>query len=216
MSPYGVVVAHGHALFRDGLRELLQKIPDVQVVGEVGDGRDLRETLNRLKPGLVVIDLHTPAIDGHKAIEQIKKDHPEMKILILSANREPTYFVLAFKNGADGYLLNEAPTSELVKAVEAVRLGKLYLCPLLSDETSKKWAREPMDGRKPQNGRPPLTQLRQLILQWIAEGRTSGEIAGFLGTSERTIEHHRYFIKKKLELKSTADLVRYAVEKGIV
>jgi DNA-binding NarL/FixJ family response regulator len=216
MSPYGVLVAHGHALFRDGLRELLQKIPDVKVVGEVGDGRELKEALNRLTPDLVIIDLRTPAIEGPKAIEQIKKDHPETKILILSANREPTYFALAFKKGADGYLLDVAPSSELVKAVETVRLGNLYLCPILTEDTSKKWVREIMEGKKSRNGRPPLTQLRQLILQWIAEGRTSGEIAGFLGTSERTIEHHRFFIKKKLELKSTADLVRYAVEKGIV
>lgn len=207
MSPYRVVVVHRHTLFRDGLRELLKKIPDVQVVGVAGDDRKLWDVSNSLKPDLIIIDLCAPAIDWPKAIEQIRKHHPETKILILSTHREPTYFVRAFKNGADGYLLYDAPSSELVKAVEVIRLGERYLCSMLGKK---------MSGENFHSRRPGLTPRRQIILEWVALGRRNSEIADFLGLSERTIEHHRDSIRKKLGLKSTIDLVKYAIEEDII
>ena len=207
MSPYRVLVADSHTLFRDALRERLQMIPDVQVVGEVGKGLNLRDGLNSLKPDLLIIDLCAPAVEWPKAIEQIRKDHPEMKILILSTHRELTYSGLAFKSGADGYLLYDAPSSELVKAVEAIRLGDRYLCSMLGEEMSKKTSR---------NGRPALTPRRQIILELVAQGKMNSEIADLLGLSVRTIEHHRDSIRKRLGLKSTIDLVKYAVENRII
>lgn len=206
----GVLLVGGHSLFQDGLKEILQKIPDVEVVGEVGYGPELRQVLNRLTPDLTVVDVGAPVMNGLEVVQQIKRKSPEVKILVLSAHRKIPHLFDAFKYGADGYLLKDDPSSELVKAFEKIGNGELYVSPML-EETFERWARDAGESEENHAARRLLTPRRQKILGLIAEGRTSREIASFLGLSPRTIEHHREIIKKRLNLKTTADLVKYAL-----
>jgi len=221
MSPYRIAV-NAHALFSDGLREIVQKIPDVEVVGSVGSSNELLHLLNQLGPNLIIFDIHPPIMDGLIGMQQIKKKDPQIKTLALSAYRDTANLLQAFKYGADGYLLKNDPPSELFKAIETIRNERTYISPFFSNEMFGHWGGEASEdfvwqasspAKQTPKARPLLSARRQEVLELIAEGRTSNEIASFLGISPRTVEHHRESIKKKLKLCSTADLIRYALTK---
>jgi DNA-binding NarL/FixJ family response regulator len=211
MTPYRVVLADDHALFRGGVRRILEEIPDVAVVGEAGDGLALLEILKDITPDLVVLDISMPHLRGLEAIRQIKKLVPDTAILMLTMHKETDYLSEALTAGASGYLLKQEADPELINAVKTIRSGKTYLSPNLSDLVPDLLRRRHEPGGFLKE---ILTHREREVLKLLADGKTSKEIADLLFISLRTVQNHRANIMRKLNFKRTTDLVKYALQKG--
>jgi two-component system, NarL family, response regulator NreC len=211
MTPYQVVLADDHALFRGGVRRILEEIQGVEVVGEAGDGLALLEILKTITPDLVVLDISMPNLRGLEAIQEIKKLVPQTNILMLTMHKETDYLSQALTAGASGYLLKQEADPELINAVKMIRAGKTYLSPNLSDLVPDLLRR-----RQEAGGflKDILTHREREILKLLADGKTSKEIANLLYISLRTVQNHRANIMRKLNFKRTTDLVKYALQKG--
>jgi len=218
MNTYRIVLADDHVLFHSALRTLLHGVRDLEVIGEASDGWELLELLKRVRPHLVVLDISMPNLRGLEAIPEIRTIHPRVHILILTMHRERAYFLKALSAGADGYLLKEDAQEELFAAIEAIRAGKRYVSPKLSNEVIDTWARTRRAhagaAPPPPEMAEPLTLREREVLKLAAEGKSSKEAAELLGISYRTVENHRASIFSKLNLKGTADLVKYAIAHG--
>lgn len=214
MRPYNIVLADDHVLFCEGIKRIISEISDLEVVGEARDGLQLLALLKQLTPDLVILDISMPNIRGIEATREIKMTHPDVKVLILTMHKDKDYLYHAISAGADGYLLKEDADTELFSAIETIRQGKTYISPLLTGEVTDDLLRIyrgnhqlPIDN---------LTTREREVLQLLAEGKSNREIADLLFISVRTVENHRAKIMRKLNLKRTADLVRYAIQKGII
>jgi len=216
MNPYRVVLADDHVLLRQGLRRILEGIENMEVVGEVGDGLELLKLLSTQTPHMVILDISMPNLRGIEAIPEIKMIHPEVKVLILTMHKDKEYLHQAISAGAEGYLLKEDADSELFSAIEKIRQGKIYVSPNLSEELTVDWAKIRRGENKPSSESERLTLREREVLKLIAEGKSSKEIGDLLFISVRTVERHRANIMEKLNLKKTADLVKYAIQKGYV
>jgi DNA-binding NarL/FixJ family response regulator len=215
VEAYFVVLADDHAMFRQGVRRILEELPGVQIVGEAQDGLQLLDLLKTTKPHLVILDISMPHLRGVEAAREIKTLHPRTKILMLTMHKESEYLYFAMKAGVDGFLLKEDADSELVLALEAIRQGKMYISPLLSEQLPDLLAQQ-YRRRGVKELSEPLTDREKQVLKLIAEGKSSKEIGKLLFISARTVQNHRANIMKKLNLKKTTDLVRYAVQKGFL
>jgi len=213
VEAYFVVLADDHAMFRQGVRRILEELPGVQIVGEAQDGLQLLDLLKTTKPHLVILDISMPHLRGVEAAREIKTLHPRTKILMLTMHKESEYLYFAMKAGVDGFLLKEDADSELVLALEAIRQGKMYISPLLSEQLPDLLAQQ-YRRRGVKELSEPLTDREKQVLKLIAEGKSSKEIGELLFISARTVQNHRANIMIKLNLKKTTDLVRYAVQKG--
>jgi DNA-binding NarL/FixJ family response regulator len=213
MTLYRVVLADDHALFRGGVRRILEEIQGVEVVGEAGDGLTLLELLKTITPDLVILDISMPQLRGLEAIREIKKLAPKTHVLMLTMHKEEEYLSQALTAGASGYLLKQEADPELVNAVETIRRGKTYLSPNISDLVPDLLRRRQEPGGSPKE---VLTHREREIIKLLADGKTSNEIAGLLYISLRTVQNHRANIMRKLNFKRTADLVKYALQKGYV
>jgi DNA-binding NarL/FixJ family response regulator len=213
MGTYRIVVADDHALFRQGLKSILGGAADLEVVGEAGDGLELLNLLNlsKLAPHLVILDISMPNLRGIEAIGEIKMIHPNVKILIVTMHKDKEYLLQSLAAGADGYFLKKDADTELFAAIEKIRDGKDYVSPQLSEELADDWEQIRVGFTK-----PLLTPREREVLKLIAEGKSNREIADLLFVSVHTVERHRANIMEKLSLKKTADLVRYAIQKGYV
>lgn len=212
MIPFRILLADDHAMFRQGVRRLLEEIPGVEVVGEAGDGLELLQLLKRLAPHLIVLDLSMPRLRGVEALYEIKSSCPAAKVLVLTMHKEREYLYHALKAGAEGFLVKEDAVEELQAAVKALRRGNKYFSPRMAPEIQEMLAEE-FQGRR--RGAEEVLSLREKqVLKLIAEGKSSKEIADLLFISQRTVHNHRNNILRKLKLKRITDLVRYAVEKG--
>jgi DNA-binding NarL/FixJ family response regulator len=213
MGTYRIVVADDHALFRQGLKSILGGAADLEVVGEAGDGLELLNLLNlsKLAPHLVILDISMPNLRGIEAIGEIKMIHPNVKILIVTMHKDKEYLLQSLAAGADGYFLKKDADTELFAAIEKIRDGKDYVSPQLSEELADDWQQIRVGFTK-----PLLTPREREVLKLIAEGKSNREIADLLFVSVHTVERHRANIMEKLSLKKTADLVRYAIQKGYV
>lgn len=212
MTPFRILLADDHAMFRQGVRRLLEEIPGVEVVGEACDGLELLQLLKRLAPHLIVLDLSMPRLRGVEALYEIKSSCPAAKVLVLTMHKEREYLYHAFKAGAEGFLVKEDAVEELQAAVKALRQGNKYFSPRMAPEIQEMLAEE-FQGRR--RGAEEVLSLREKqVLKLIAEGKSSKEIADLLFISQRTVHNHRNNILRKLKLKRITDLVRYAVEKG--
>lgn len=214
MSPYRIVVADDHALFRQGLKKIIHGVGDLEIVGEAGDGLALIELLKKVKAQMVILDISMPNIRGIEATCEIKKTRPDVKALILTMHKDPAIVNQAFSALADGYLLKEAADSELFTAIDSIRRGRRYLSPDLVMLMSGEVAQAARANRSAGSEREPLTTREREVLKMMAEGKTSKEMADLLFISARTVGHHRANIMNKLRLKKTADLIRYALHKG--
>jgi DNA-binding NarL/FixJ family response regulator len=204
MNRYRIVLADDHLLFRQGLRKLIEGVAGLEVVGEAGDGLELLASLNILVPHMIMLDVSMPNLRGVDAIPEIKLKHPDVKVLILSMHKE--YLHQALSAGADGYLLKEDADQDLFSAIECIRQGSTYLSPRLTEHLVSGTA-APCE---------VLTGREKEVLKLIAQGKSSKEVGDILFISPRTVERHRANIMEKLDLKNTADLIRYAVQKGYV
>jgi DNA-binding NarL/FixJ family response regulator len=213
MGTYRIVVADDHALFRQGLKGILGGAADLEVVGEAGDGLELLTLLNanQLDPHLVILDISMPNLRGIEAIREIKTIHPNVKILIVTMHKDKEYLFQSLAAGADGYFLKKDADTELFAAIEEIRNGKNYVSPHLSEELAGEWEQIRVGFTK-----PLLTKRETEVLKLIAEGKSNKEIADLLFVSVHTVERHRANTMEKLNLKKTADLVKYAIQKGYV
>lgn len=215
MKPYTIVLADDHTMFRRGLKRIIEENPDLEVIGEAGDGFELLRLLQKKPPQLVILDISMPNLRGIEATKELKGQYPGIKVLILTMHKDKEYLYHALSAGAEGYLLKEDADPELVNAIHAIRRGKTYLSPLISVQLQDLLVREARgSGTAPYL--EPLTTREKQILKLIAEGRSSKEIAELLFISSRTVQHHRANLMRKLHLKKTADLVKYALSKGYV
>ena len=215
MDNYRIILADDHPLLRQGLMKIIQENSSLQVIGEAGDGMELLRMLPKADPDMIIIDISMPNLRGTEAIPRIKALHPRVKILVLTMHGDKEYLCQAIAAGADGYLLKEDSDSELFKAIETIRQNKMYISPLLNDLTREDWAERCRLKDKPFAVKS-LTPREREIIKLIAEGKSSKEIADILFISYRTAERHRANIMGKFGLKKTADLVKFALEKGYV
>ena len=213
--PYRIFLADDHSMFRKGIRKIIEEIPGLEVVGEVGDGIRILGALKKLKPlaQMVILDISMPNLRGIEATREIKKVFPNIKILILTMHKSKEYLYHAFLSGAEGYLLKEESDTELVTAIEAVQEGKTYISPLFSIELPADLL-EKCKKSELESLLEPLSVREKEVLKLIAEGKTSKEIAYLFSISIRTVHHHRDNIMNKLNIRNIADLVKYAIEKG--
>jgi len=206
-----VLIVDDHAVVRSGLRKVLESEPDLEVVGEAGDARNAVFQTRETKPDVILMDVVMPGKTGIEAIPDLLHDAPEAKILILSMQDDPSYVREAFDAGAYGYVLKEAVDTEVVAAIRDVASGGRYVHPALgarmvaADATERKRAEE-----------DPLSDREREVLRLLALGHTNQEIATQLYISVRTAETHRAHIMQKLRLESRAELVRYALEQGLL
>jgi len=210
------VLADDHILVRQGLKRILGGMADLEVIGEAGDGLQLLKLLEKIAPHMILLDISMPNLRGIEAIRAIKTLHPEAKILILTMHKDKEYLYQAISAGANGYLLKEDADTELTTAIDTIRRGKIYISPLLSGDLTDDWAQTYRGKSKLPYEPDNLTTREREVLKMIAEGKSSKEIADLLFISVRTVERHRANLMEKLNLKKTADLVKYAIQKGYV
>lgn len=210
-----IVIAEDHTILREGLRMLLTSNPDFEVVGEAEDGLDAVRTADNLKPDLILMDLSMPRMNGIGAIQEIKKQCPGTKILVLTVHKTEEYILATLKAGADGYVLKDATHSELMLAIDCVFSGRSYLSPGISEKVIEGY----LEGRrtlKSTSSWDTLTQREREILKMIAEGYKNKDIADYLCISAKTVEKHRANLMKKLDLHSASSLTAFAMEKGLI
>jgi len=210
-----VLIAEDHALLREGLKALLSADPDIDVVGEVADGRDAIRLAGTLAPDLILMDLTMPGIHGTEAILEIKKRYPATKILALTVHKTEEYIRETLQAGADGYALKDATYAELMTAVKCVLSGKTYLSPDVSEKIISGY----LGGGKAQSTDSAwnsLTHREREVLKLIAEGRTNKHIADYLSVSVKTVEKHRSNLMRKLGQHNAATLTAFAIEKGLL
>jgi len=214
-SPYRIVLADDHAMFRRGVKRIIQEMEDLEVIGEAADGLQLLELLKQITPDMVVVDVSMPNLRGLEATREIKMTYPQIKVIILTMHKDKEYLYHALSAGAEGYLLKEDADQELFSAVKTIRQGGTYISPLLAPQMTDIFL-ERQRAREGQGSFPlePLTMREREIIKLIAEGKSSKDIAGLLFISSRTVQHHRANIMRKLNFKKTADLVKYAIQKG--
>lgn len=213
MSPYRIVLADDHVMFRQGIKNILEGAEDMEVVGEVGDGLKLLQFFKKVVPDMVILDISMPNLRGLEATREIKMISPDTKVLILTMHKDKEYVYHAISAGAEGYLVKEDADTELFAAVEKIRQGGYYISPLLSGELTH----ELIHARRNGQATPPsesLTIREREVLKLIAEGISNKEIADLLCISTRTVEHHRANIMTKLNIRKTVNLVKYAIRKG--
>lgn len=208
--PYRILLAEDHVIFREMIKKSLQEIPDLEVVGEASDGLELLDSLKALRPQMIILDIGLPRLSGLDAAQKIKQEKPEIKILLLTMYKSREHFSRALEVGVDGYLLKEDAFSDLLLAIKSIREGKPYISKLLYQQI--------LGQIKEKAGRPgdsqPLSRRELEVLKFFAEGKTNKEIAELLAISPSTLRIHLANIKKKLVIKTNADLVRYAIKKG--
>ena len=213
MHKYRIVLADDHRLIRRGIRKILEEKPGVEVIGEVDNGLELIELLEKAPADLVIADISMPEMGGIEAIKIIKTTNPQMKVLVLTMFNEKEYLLQALSVGADGFLLKEDADIELYTAIEAIQKSGNYISPLLSAKVAGSLVRILHKDRFPE--KEPTAREGE-VLRLVAEGKSSKEIATVLGISVRTVENHRSNIMKKLNLRKNIQLVRYAIDKGYI
>ena len=216
MDKTRVLLAEDHTIVRKGLRSLLDKETGIEVVGEAEDGREAIVKAEELHPDVVVVDIAMPGLNGLEATRQIKKRFPDMKILILTMHANEEYILQFLKAGASGYLVKKAAPAELISAINAVHKGHSFLSPSISRVVIDEYIRRSKEISEGEEGFEQLTVREREVLQLIAEGRKTREIAELLYISIKTVETHRAHIMDKLDIHSTAELTRYAIRKGII
>ena len=206
-----VLIVDDHAVFRAGLKLLIDAEDDLEAVGEAGTARDAIFQARALEPDVVLLDIVMPDQSGLDALPTLLHERPEMKVLILSMQDDPQYIRQAFAAGASGYILKEAADTEVVAAIREVAEGSSYVHPAVG---AKLIAAETAEARRAQED--PLSDREREVLRLLALGHTNQEIAAQLYISVRTAETHRAHIMQKLRLSSRAELVRYALEQGVL
>jgi DNA-binding NarL/FixJ family response regulator len=213
MTVLRVLIADDHLLVRAGIRALIESLGGVTVVGEATDGRELIELAGQLRPDIALLDISMPGLNGLEAAARIREQLPATRVIILSMHANEGYVRQALKAGATGYLLKSADAAELRAALQAVSKGEVFLSSAVSKQVVKAFVDGSADVPSPLEA---LTTRQREILQLIAEGRSTKEIAFTLDISAKTVETHRAQIMERLEIHDVAGLVRFAIRTGLI
>lgn len=210
-----ILLADDHTILRAGLKMMLNAQPDMEVVGEAQDGRQALHEAQRLHPDIILMDITMPDMNGIEATKQVKKLLPEVKVLILTMHENEEYVFQALRAGASGYMLKEAADTDLINALHVIQSGNFYLSPaaqsvMVGDYLQRVRAGEEKDSYS------SLTEREREILKLVAEGFTNNQIAERLVISPKTVDTHRTHIMDKLNLHSRAELVKYAMRRGLL
>jgi len=215
MGPIRILIADDHAIIRRGLRTLLEHEPGFEVIAEASDGREATETAKRERPHIVILDIGMTNLNGIEACRQISEALRDTQIVMLTVHSDESYLLSALKAGARGYVLKSSAESEVVDAVRAVSQGKAFFSPkvsrILADDYTRYLKREEVE-----DAYDLLTTREREILQLLAEGASNKDVANVLNLSPTTVICHRQHIFQKLNLHSLADLILYAVRKGVI
>lgn len=214
MALYRIMLADDHVMLRDGIKRIIDATKNLQVVAEVSNGLDLLRTLRKKQADMVILDISMPGLRGIEAAHILKKEFARVRILFLSMHNEIEYVKKALGAGAEGYLLKEDTSCELICAIDTIRKGKTYLSPLILNNLSNDLIDLCRGPGQPTDD--PLSSREKQISKLIAEGKTSREIAEMLFISVHTVNNHRKNIKKKLNVRKNADLIKHAVQKGYI
>lgn len=210
-----VLIADDHGVVRKGLRLLLEQYPNIQVVGEAANGRDVVKLAQELQPDVVLLDVAMPLLNGIDAAEQIKKGNDRIGLIVLTMYADEGYVLRALHAGVKGYLLKESAEEDLARAVKAVSEGKPFFSPAITATLLEDYMRV-LRQEGLSDSFELLTAREREVLQLLAEGKTNKEAAGVLDVSLYTVESHRTNLMQKLNLHNTAELVLYAVRKNLV
>ena len=205
-----VLIADDHGIVRSGLRLLLERQGDIEVVAEAADGAEARELAVRERPDLAILDVRMPKLTGLQATREIKQQAPEVAVLILSMHDDERYLFDALKAGAAGYVLKTQADTDLLDAVRAVERGEPFLTPEAQRALIKEMLEHGPDGAD------PLTPREEEIVKLVAEANTTRQIAEILHLSEKTVENHRANAMRKLGMRDRVELVRYAIRRGLI
>ena len=205
-----LMIADDHQIFAEGLKRLLSA--DFDIVGAVQNGRELVSAAEKLRPDVIVADISMPMLNGIEAVVQIQKSCPKIKVVFLTMHPDTAYAVSAFKAGASGYVLKHSAPDELVTAIREALKGRTYVTPLIAGKLLHAYQSGAHSGT---DAVLSLTSRQREVLQLVAEGRSVKEIAAILNISTKTVEYHKYRMMEDLGIKTTADLIRYAVKEGI-
>lgn len=206
MKPYKILLADDHVMFRQGIRNILEKLGRVQITGEAGDGLELLELLKTSVPDLIILDIAMPKLRGLEALREVKKRYPRVKVVILTMHGTTEFIRQAVSSGADGFILKEESSQELIKALKAVRNGNHYFTPRLS-EAMLSFVKGEVDPEV-------LTFREKEVLRGLVRGMSAQEISATLFISPHTVRRHRYNIMQKLNLHSLTDLIKYGLSRG--
>ena len=214
IKPVRVILADDHTLVRAGVRALLEKLPEVKVLGEASNGREALELVKTHKPDVVLMDITMPGLNGLEAAARMAKEFPDVRVIILSMHNNEEYYWRALKAGAAGYLLKKAATAELAVALQRVIHGEIYLSQEISTRLLKKFPLGEIADRK--SPFEQLTGRQREVLQLIAEGQNTKEIAEILKVSPKTVEYHRMKLMTGLNVHDVPGLVRFALRVGLI
>ncbi|MBI2954879.1 MAG: response regulator transcription factor [Chloroflexi bacterium] len=215
MERVRVLVVEDHGIVRDGIRLLLQAEPDMEVVGEASDGQSAIEKAAQLDPDVVLMDLGLPNVSGIDATRCIRESCPRTKVLALTVHDSDDHFFRSLDAGASGYVLKGATSNELLHAIRAAYRDEIYLPPSLSKRLVGDYLRRVRAGEE-KDSYDSLSSREREVLRLIAEGNTNQEIASLLTVSPSTVQTHRSRIMEKLNLRSRADLIKYAIRRGVI
>jgi DNA-binding NarL/FixJ family response regulator len=214
-NPLRIVLADDHTVMRGGLRLLLEREPGFGVVGEASNGREAIQLAEEHSPDVVVMDVAMPTLNGIEAAARIVAAHPRIAIVILSMHSDESYVLRALKAGARGYLLKDSAEADLIQAVRAVSDGKAFFSPAIGKLLVEDYVRQ-IRQRGVEDSYELLTPRERELLQLLAEGKTTKEIAATLNLSPYTVDTHRGNLMQKLNLHSIPELILYAVRKGVI
>jgi len=211
-----ILLVDDHQVVREGLRALLQGQPDFKLIGEAEDGSEAIRKVMQLRPDVVVLDLMLRGVQGLEVLRQIHKEVPRTRVVILSMHSDLAYVVEALQNGAAAYVLKASPSSEVLQAIREAVAGRRYLSPEFSEDDVDAYARQVGPGRDRVDPYETLTTREREVCQLAAQGYTNNEIAEKLIIGRRTVETHRSNLMHKLALKNQAELVQFAMRRGLI
>lgn len=215
MKKLRILLADDHIVMRTGLRALLERQPNLEIVGESENGREAIELVSSLRPDVVVMDVGMPVLNGIEATKTIVTQHPNVAVVILSMYVDESYIMRALKAGARGYLLKDSAPADLIGAIQAVSQNRSFFSPKVSRILAEDYVRV-LKQKGAVDSYDLLTSREREILQLIAEGKANKEVAAALNISPYTVETHRSHILEKLNLHNPAELILYAVRKGLI
>jgi len=212
MPPIKILIADDHEILREGIRKMIEKEPDMEVVGEAEDGRSAVKMARKLAPDVVLMDITMPDLNGMDATRKIVSETPGVKVLALSMHQDRKYVTGMLEAGATGYLIKGCKFEELATAIRSVARKNVYLSPRIADMVLQGYL-----GKSPKKfAEPVLSSREREVLQLLAEGNSVKETAFKLGVSAKTVETHRRHIMEKLQISNSSEIVKYALREGLI